>query len=351
MKRFLNLFKQDLLLSWRNGLVLVTLITLAIIVALYWTLPLMISGDLELEQGFVLFDDSEGGALRDFLSLRSTDRRFSLAASPGELESRLAEAGGFGVIVSDTPGGGLSYDIVYDSPVSETREAVVLAVLESIHAEATSATFGPEISINELRPGSAPIEINQSLVVIMLALEAMILGFLFVAVVVFQEKQEGSIRAYRVSPGGLLPYVASKVLVFSLMSTAYGLIMVLMTLGFAADYLLLAPVLFLSCLFMTALGLGVAVHFKNISEWFVPGVLILAVNMLSILPYQLPGYSNPAISVLPGYQMIYAMTEILYPSGRSGYLAGTYGYLAVYLAVAALVDLPSVKARMMKEVR
>jgi ABC-2 type transport system permease protein/fluoroquinolone transport system permease protein len=280
---------------------------------------------------------------------------FLLLSSRSELETFVTEGRGSAVLVEDAEGDadpgmpGLSFTIIHRSPAPRSTDSLIRAQLEDVYARATGISRAELPPVTILRPGAPVVDLADRLLLVMLALEAMILGFLFVAVSIFQEKQEGSIRAYRVSPGGLVTYVASKVLVFSLIGTIYGLLMVLFTRGPMINWISLAPLLFFSCLFMTTLGLAVAAHFRNISEWFAPGVILLAVNMFSILPYQLPGYANPLLTALPGYQMIYAMTEILYPSGKSGYLNYAFLWLAIYLIIAAGLAFPSVKFRMLRE--
>ena len=44
---------------------------------------------------------------------------------------------------------------------------------------------------------------------------------MLVAVMIFQEKQEDSIRAYRISPGTVAGYILSKTLVFIVLSIVY----------------------------------------------------------------------------------------------------------------------------------
>ncbi len=349
--RFLPLLRQDMVLSWRNGLILVTLVTMAIIVALYWTLPLMVSSDHEGPNPVAVYDASTAGLVSEHLAGEGNRGLFLPLGSEQQLEEYVEQTMGSGIIVQDSgsPGGGVEFILVFSSPPSGSAEARVQALAEDLYHSLGDSDRFKDLGHEILRPGSRPINLSGRLILVTLALEAMILGFLFVAVSVFQEKQEGSIRAYRVSPGGLISYVAAKVLTFSLISTLYGLLMVLFTRGPAVNWIGLAAVLLASCLFMTTLGLGVAVHFKNLSEWFAPGVVLLSVNMLSILPYQLPGYANPFITILPGYQMISAMSGILYPEGNIWAPGETFLYLAAYLAVALAFAVPAVRRNMLKE--
>ena len=79
-----------------------------------------------------------------------------------------------------------------------------------------------EVPVRILEAPSRRLGIANQLVVNLLVFEVAILGFLFTAVILFQQKQEGSLRAYRVSPAGALPFVASKGLLWTAATVAYG---------------------------------------------------------------------------------------------------------------------------------
>ena len=346
-KAFFTLFKQDLLLSWRNGLVLVTIITLVVITALYWTLPLMLPDEAPLSQSQYFLDETEGRILVQALS---SEEGANLASSLEDLEARVQESNGTIGIIVEGSAEDLTYTLVFKSRHGQKTVNILKAVLRSLTAQITGESFGAlSIKIEQLRSSSEIVPINKSMIAIILAFEVMILGFLFVAVVVFGEKKEGSIRSYRVSPSGLGNYVVSKTLVFTLLSMIYGLVMTTATIGFRVNYAALAAVLFLSCALMTLLGLGIAAFFNNISEWFVPGVLVLAVNMLSILPYQIPTYSAKFLTFLPGYSVIFGVSEILFPTGKEGFLPPLLLILTVQLVLFAVFALWAVRRKMMKE--
>lgn len=348
MKALINLIKQDALLSWRNGLVIVTAVTLAVIVTLYWTLPLMVPGEIDFGAGQYYYDDTDDGSFQNYMISAGADEE-AFVSERDELETLVSEGtGNTGIVVHGTSDS-LSFEFVFKNRPSDKAVNILQAAMRNASAAVRGESFGEPIRLDVLRPGSKPLAANQSLVTVMLAFEAMILGFLFVAVVVFGEKKEGSMRAYRVSPSGLLNYALSKTLVFTLMSTFYGLLMVLLTIGPGADFLSLTPVLFLACGVMTALGLGIAVFFNNISEWFAPGVLALSINMISIIPYQIPTFKAGLLTYLPGYHVIFGVTEILYPTGKSNFAGPMYITLAVWFAVSALFAIWAVNKNVMRE--
>ena len=347
MSALTTLIRKDAVLAWRNGLVLVTVITLAIIIALYWTLPLMVSEETDLGATELYHDGTEDGSLTAFFAAAGSD--VSLLDSRAALEDQVAASDtAVGVSVTGTAVDP-AFELIYRHVPGDRFVAVTEAAMRNLAAALAEHSYGAPVETEQLRPMSDSLAANESMLNVMLAFEVMILGFLFVAVVVFGEKQEGSLRAYRVTPAGIGPYIAAKALVFTVLGTGYGLVMVLATRGFDADYAALSLTLLLSCGLMTVLGLGIAVFFRNISEWFVPGVVALSINMLSVIPYQIPTYRAEWLTRLPGYIVIFGVTEMLYPTGRTDYAVPMYLTLGAWLVGATLFAIWAVSRNIMKE--
>lgn len=342
-----SLFRQDIVLTWRTKLVLVTIITLVVIVALYWTLPLIVGDSDPFQQQQIYLDRTEGKVVSKMLAgLSEADVVF--ADDRESLETFVRDGGLVGIIAAGSADS-ITYELVYDEAPGASSQNLIKAALRSLTAAIRNEELGAPIDIEFLRDQSEPIPANDSLILIMLGFEVMILGFLFIAVVVFGEKREGSIRAYRISPSGLFNYVVSKTLVFTILSMVYGLVMVAVTLGFDVNYLRLAGLLVVSCALMTLLGLGIAVFFENLSQWFVPGVVLLGVNMLALIPYEIPAYNVPALRFLPGYNVIFGASEILFPTGKTDFMGPIMLRLGVGLAVAAVFAAWAVRRKMLKE--
>jgi hypothetical protein len=178
-----------------------------------------------------------------------------------------------------------------------------------------------------------------------------LLGFFIVAVLVFQEKQEGAIRAYRVSPAGPLAYILSKNLLLVVLALPYGGLLVLAGRGLEVNYLNLFILIILSSSLMTFAGLFVAVFFNNISEWFFIGVFILILNMLPLIAYAMPAFAPAWLTWIPSYPVVFGVREILFPTGKSGFMLPMAGLLAAQTAVALAAAYWAVSTRLMREAR
>jgi ABC-2 type transport system permease protein/fluoroquinolone transport system permease protein len=206
----------------------------------------------------------------------------------------------------------------------------------------------PEIPVERLRPQAEVIPMNLAGVPIFLAFEVGILGFLLVAVFVFQEKQEGTIRAYRVTPGGLWPYIASKTAIFTILAIVYGVIVVAVALGSGANWGAILALVVWASAFMTIFGLGFAAWFRNLSHWFFPGLAILVLNMVPFFAYIYPVFNPGWLQAIPSYSLVFALREALFPTGDAALIRETLLTGLAWLAGATVFAAVSVRARLLK---
>lgn len=186
------------------------------------------------------------------------------------------------------------------------------------------------------------VSLRESFVTVMLSFEVTILGFLFIAVTLFSERDEGIIRAYRVSPGGVYSYTLAKILVWTIISSIYGLIILLLTTRPVFNVITYIPALFILNFFMTTLGFLLALNFKNISDWFFPGISLLVVNMLPQLHFSNPGFNPAWIKIIPGYH-IYRIYEGIESHGL------TLGIMALISVLLFLITIHHCNRTLMSE--
>jgi ABC-2 type transport system permease protein/fluoroquinolone transport system permease protein len=207
-----------------------------------------------------------------------------------------------------------TFTFAYYGDIPEKNLNLLRASMEFILDPQTDG----EYSIEYLRPKSEPIPMNLFGVPVFIVFEVVLLGFLLSAVLIFQEKQEGSIRAYRVSPGGAALYLISKTFLFVVLSIFYGGVLVALSFGGAVNYGKIILLVVLSSSFMTMLGIMVASFFSGLSDWFIVGLVILLANILPFFSYLMPGFAPEYIKWIPSYHLIFAMRELLFPTGGTG---------------------------------
>ncbi|MFW6363445.1 MAG: ABC transporter permease [Spirochaeta sp.] len=348
MRRFTSLLGQDLVLAWRNGHILVIAFMMIVMAAIILLVPAEISSG----PGEYILDSIPGRPLAEAL-LQQDARPEAVVAHQEELDQRLQEnEDAIGIIVTGSIASP-EIEIQLTRPVPDRTVNLLKASIDMVLAqlqeqEAPGSTNQSSVTVQRIRPQAEPVPLNLTGVPIFLAFEVGILGFLLVAVFVFQEKQEGTIRAYRVTPAGLWPYIASKTAVFTMLGIIYGFGVVLVGFGIDFNALALLGLIVYGSVFMTLFGLGFAAWFHNLSHWFFPGLAVLILNMLPFFSYIYPVFNPVWIQAIPSYGLVYALRETLFPTGDSLIVIETLGWGLIWIAGAAIFAGLSVQKKLLK---
>jgi hypothetical protein len=297
----------------------------------------------------LIYDAAPGAPLAGYLAAHGlgegivyTDR----AAFEAALEAQPTKAG---VVFSGSPAEP-HFELIVRGAIAPENLGLLQASLDqavrSMRGEAPAA-----LPVELLRQPAPPPPLGQRLVPVVLVFEVVLLGFLIAAVMMFQEKQEGTLRAYRVTPGGALAYLASKNALFVVLSLAYGLPVLLVAFGLRVNYGLALLLLVLSSSLMTMLSMAVAVFFRNLSEWFFVGVAILMVNSLPMLSYGLPGFAPAWLTWVPSYPAVFATRDVLLNGAGLVQISPTLLYLAVLNLLALAACYAAVRMKLMREGR
>ncbi|MCR4426946.1 MAG: ABC transporter permease [Firmicutes bacterium] len=202
-----------------------------------------------------------------------------------------------------------------------------------------------------LRPESVKPPFNKSLVPLVLATEMVFLGFLFVAVMMFQGKAEGGVRAFRVSPSTTLTYVGSKVAANVIMAVVYGLLVLVFTIGLHPNLPRVMLVVAATRAVMTSLGLVVGTFFGGISDFIYPAILMMLAMGLPVRSYFFPSFRPAWFPLTPSYQLMFTARELLFPTGKVGFCLPLALTLAAQAALAFGLAWFAVDRRLMKEGR
>ena len=342
MKKLTTLLGQDLLLAWRNGHVAVVIAIAVLMIALVFLLP----QQFESGPGEYVLDRIPGAPVREALIEMDANVE-ALSAGQEEFDAALAEnQNAFGIVID----GSLErpeVEVIKRTSVPDQSVNVLIATVDYV-LRALERGEVPELPVERIRPQAEMIPMNLMGLPVFLAFEVGILGFLLVAVFVFQEKQEGTIRAYRITPAGLWTYIASKTLVFTILALGYGTVVVAVALGFAVDWLSILGLVVWASVFMTILGLGFAVWFHNLSHWFFPGLAVLVLNTLPFFSYVYPVFNPEWIEIIPSYGLIFALREALFPTGDAELIRQTLLTGLLWLAGAIAFAAVSVRTQLLR---
>lgn len=158
---------------------------------------------------------------------------------------------------------------------------------------------------------------------VLLVMNASFMGLFIIAAYVFMDKDEGTIRAFAVTPARVWEYLLSKVMVMLLTGIGSGLIVVIFVAGTKVHYLHFLVLLIATNIFGSVVGLLIASYFDTMLKAM--GALMSAIVILALasLAYYNPAFSPLAIRMLPSYPMIFAFREVLLEKVDIGYVYTT----------------------------
>ncbi len=344
MKKLFSLLKLDFLLAARSSLYWSLLIT-AIIAIVF--IDFVIPAKLDIMPEALFYDGTSNKILEQYLETGGVNKKYIISNKEGLINLVKKGKSQIGVIFE----GSLTkpkFTLVYDDSISESSVNLVKASINKF-AQVLKGDFQDKgFDIKSLRNKSDTIPLNKNTIPMFMVFEVMVLGFMLSSIMIFQEKQEGTILAYRVSPAGTLSYIISKSLLFLFSSLIYGAIIIVFTMGIAVNFVLLLLIIALGSLLMTLLGLFVGIFFDDISGWFPWGVLILVVDMIPVISYINPAFSPLWIRVIPAYSIMLSMREILFPTGKAGFIMPVLIMLSIECIVMFAISFWGVKNKLMK---
>jgi len=169
-----------------------------------------------------------------------------------------------------------------------------------------------EVEVKSINESDQTIPFNERMTPVFICFEALIIGFILGGTLMLSEKEEGTIRALRISPMGIDRYLISKTLLFSIIGTLYALLMAFFCVGFGFSILRFILLSFFGAAIFSLIGLAFTTFFKDMSSWFFSMALLLSFNMLPVVAYMEPSFSPLWIKVIPSYSMIFAYEKILF---------------------------------------
>ncbi len=339
-----SLLQQDMAVVFRNGYLHVVLgLALLFILLINFAFP----EQLRITAREYLVDLTAGRLIT--LPARSAGLEESLLASEEELRQ---------VMEQDSQAVGIIFRGDRENPRAiiyrqgnESEKAMRGLEAAVISFWNTAGNLGRPVTYRQelLRPAGEKPPFNLSLVPLLLAVEVAMLGLFFVAALVFQEKEEGSICAFRVSPAGTWPYIISKTTVNVFLSLLYGFLLFIFTLGLRPELPAVMLLVALTSLLVTALGLTVSVFFKSLSEFVYVSAAIIAVISLPMVSYFLPSFRAAFFPFIPTYPLMFGIRELVFSTGKAGFYLPMLLILAAEVLLMLILSRFAVERKLMKE--
>lgn len=223
-------------------------------------------------------------------------------SSEAELRRAVKENGGIGLLGA----GDGSLTVLHPGLSEKTVRAIMVMLFSSP---------GGEIEVESLNGSGRVIPFNKRMTPVFICFEALIVGFILGGALMLSEKEEGTIRALRISPMGVDRYLISKTLLFSIIGTLYALLIAFFCVGFGFSVLRFILLSFFGAAVFSLIGLAFTTFFRDMSSWFFSMALLLSINMLPVVAYSEPSFSPFWLRVIPSYSMIFAYEKVLFQTG------------------------------------
>ena len=264
--------------------------------------------------------DLEGpylAAAQDSLAREAYD--VTLLDSRQEVEAGLADNRSSVGLVISLEGGRVVYDYILQGYENEKFRNIIKTTIEAGFARNVPG-YSEAATVTTLDADAEVLSDRLNILPVFLGLNAAFMGLFIIASYIFLDKDEGTIRAFAVTPATVWQYLLSKMGVMLVAGLMSGLVATVLVAGTAANYLHLILLLIACNAFGSALGLLIASFFDTMVKamgWLYLSVIVLAFASVS---YYMPAFSPLAIRILPSYPMLFAFRETLYQASDLAYI-------------------------------
>ena len=345
LRRLWVSLQRDNLINWRNYYYLVLVLVALIYLA---GVKLVIPADASIKPDLYVVDSTSEGRFASLVQgqVEATARgeQAYVLDSEEALRQRMREnQNSIGIALEEgarLPRVTLYFQGHENAKVRNLLAAGVEAKLRDLYGE----EYPTQVPIQRqtLRSQAAvdKVPFNDNMVPFLLFSDAAMIGMLFIAALMFMEKEEGTLKAYLVTPGHSFEYLLSKALSLAFLAAIFTLILVPLTIGWGPNYLHLLGVMVLGSIFASLLGALVALYFDNFSQFLFPAVVVMVVLGLPGIAYWIPSFSPVWLQWLPSYPLVFGLREATFPTGSASIVHNAM--LVLLLADAALLAAGSI---------
>jgi hypothetical protein len=252
-------------------------------------------------------------------SLAQEGYEIILLPSREEVEAELADnRSSVGLAVSFEEGR-IVYDYILQGYENEKFRNFIKTSIESGFAK-NMPGYRNITTVTTLEGNVEKLSDRLNILPVFLGLNAAFMGLFIIAAFIFLDKDEGTIRAFAVTPAKVWHYLLGKMGVMLVAGLMSGLVATVFIAGAKAHYLHLILLLIACNGFGSALGLFIASFFDTMVKamgWLYMSVIVLAFAAVS---YYMPAFSPLAIRILPSYPMLFAFRETLYEVSNLRYI-------------------------------
>ena len=236
---------------------------------------------------------------------------------------------GAAIIVED---GKMVYDITLQGYESQRFRNVIEKAL-TVDAIMQLPDYESKVSLLTLEEDSQRLSDRINMLPVFLVVNSAFMGLFIIAAYIFMDKDEGTIRAFAVTPARVWEYLLSKAGIILVTGLITGLLTTVLVAGFKVHYLHLIVLLVISNLFGSAVGLFISSFYDNIIKAMGALYITIITFAFATISYYLPSFTPLVIRILPSYPMLFAFREVFLDSPDLSYV---YTYVGVFLVLAVV---------------
>lgn len=333
--RLLATFRKDMILSFRSFYMYIEIIMALIIVAI---LVFVIPDDTPLQTPVLVhigIEGQTGDQLLEHLTEETGSIQLTLADSADAVRAGMEEQRDAVGLIVDLKDNKINYTFILQGYESEqVRNILETAFLSSISAALPDYVDRTQTTVLDQAVEKLPTRFD--ILPVLLILNSAFVGLFIIASYIFMDKEEGTIKAFAVSPARIWEYLLSKAGMMLVTGLITGLITVLAVAGSRVHLLLFLPLMIACNLFGSTLGLLISSFFDSITKSL--GALYVAIIVLSLtsVSYFMPSFSPWFIKILPTYPMLFAVRETIVIQPDSAYVLS---WSAVFLTASIVLFL------------
>lgn len=352
MRRMLHLLAKDIVLGIKDVFIL-----LEIAFAVVLVLLLVFVVPEKIETDATVFISDETGLLEPLVDRLLADVDADIEGAVGDafvdgrdavIEGMIDNRSALGLVL--TGDGRYEVEVLvqpYTPPAIVESVKLEIADLLSV-LSAGRGGYSPEVfdtvRIDGLREGVRDaIPFNKLLMPSVLLMMVGIVGLFAMVSVLGQERADGTLRAYRVSPGRLWEFLLSKHLMLLAIGIATFSILYLPMMGYRG-YLASLAIMVLTVIIGSSLGAIFGAFFEDPMAaigWMFVVLIVLGLPAVSLLA---PVFSPPWMKLIPSYHTLFGLDAAMFSDSRDPIVGTSILALAGY-AIVSLVASSVVFAR------
>lgn len=324
MNRIGSLFKKDLILGIKDVFVI---LEIAFSVAILFLLLFVIPKDIKREASIYIYDSTN--VVQNFIAkavgldeAKKNAGEYYVNSRKELIEGMVKDKSALGLVVTKNNDGTYNTELLTQPYSTEAIVRYIKIDMEDLLALITppynfySKEVMSSVRVTALQWGLRDeIPFNKRLLPAILLMMVGILGLFIMISLIGQERSEGTIKAFKVTPAGMWEFLLSKhMLLIALGFTTFS-IMYLPMIGFGG-YLPALLIILLTIIFGSTIGVILGGIFDTPMAamlWVLLIMLVLALPAISLFS---PVFSPSWLKLIPSYYTLFGLDAAMFPDNN-----------------------------------